>query len=163
MNQRELKEILEYEPITGLFIWKKNIKRSKTTKKGSLAGSKDSNGYINIKIKGKVHKAHRLAWLYVTGEHPDKDIDHINHISGDNRFSNLRLVTKSENQKNRRLNKNNKSGCVGVSQKKSGQWQAHAQSNGKNKLLGTFDTKEEAITARIKANKKYDFHKNHGT
>ena len=91
ITQEELKELLDYNPETGLFTWNvyNNIK-NKTT-----AGT-FNDGYIQIKIKQKIYQAHRLAWLYVYGEWPKGQIDHINGIRDDNRIENLRDVTNRE-------------------------------------------------------------------
>ena len=71
-------------------------------------------GYIHIFIDGTAHKAHRLACLYMTGEFPTNETDHVNHIRNDNRWENLRKTTRSENQRNRPKQGNNTSGCTGV-------------------------------------------------
>lgn len=84
MDQETLKSILKYDAFSGLFSWA--VKRQKVVV-GSVAGSKNSLGYVQIKISGKLYHAHRLAWLYVYGYMPEKEIDHINRIRDDNRIA----------------------------------------------------------------------------
>jgi hypothetical protein len=107
----QLKEILEYQPETGLFFWKKGIQG---IIKGSKAGHLSKDGYVDIRIKNRLYPAHRLAWLMMTGNWPDDFIDHINRIKSDNRFVNLREATKAENAQNTNIQSNNTSGYKGV-------------------------------------------------
>ena len=142
MTQNELKEILRYDPDTGIFIWKLNV--GKRLKAGQRAGSNDGRGYIHIKINGKNYKAHRLAWLYMYGQWPKKHIDHINKVKHDNRIENLRCVTNQENLFN--------TDAKGYSWHKASQkWKAKIVLDGKHKHLGLYDTEAEARTAYIKA------------
>ena len=101
----KLKEILFYNPETGVFI--RNDRRNSN-------GSIDAYGYLILKIKGVQYKAHRLAWLYVYGEMPSKNIDHINGNKLDNRISNLRDVPQSVNVKNTNREPNPDTGCIGI-------------------------------------------------
>ena len=94
MNQQRLKECLRYDADTGLFHW---IVKRKGVKKGGLAGSKMSHGYIAICIDGRDYTAHRLAWLYVHGSEPSGYIYHINGDRADNRLANLRGVSQMVN------------------------------------------------------------------
>ena len=103
VTQERLKEVLDYNPKTGIF-----------TKNGKIAGTTNSNGYIVIGIDIHRIMAHRLAWLYIYGEEPNV-IDHINRIRNDNSITNLRNVDCAINSKNMKQNKNNKTGIVGVS------------------------------------------------
>jgi len=133
--------------------WRKNDK---------LIGS-ISRGYRVVKIKGKTYPVHHLVWLLFHKELPEQFIDHINHDRLDNRITNLREVTPQENMRNQSLSKANTSGFTGVRfHKDSGKYYAYIYIDGFEKSLGYFDTKEEAILARIKANKEYGFHENHG-
>jgi len=145
ITQERLKEALDYNPETGVFIWK--IDPAYYIKKGSIAGGLISTtGYRKIIIDKKMYLAHRLAWLYVTGEQPPSQIDHINRIVDDNRFSNLRACTYSQNGANRRIQSNNKSGYKGVDRNR-GKWRARGKKDGKVYHLGLFDTVEEACSA----------------
>jgi hypothetical protein len=150
LSQQRLKELLEYNPENGLLIWV--TQRGKGVKKGSVAGTKQ-NGYIQIKIDGKLYKAHRLAWLYVYKEFPENEIDHINEIKDDNRIVNLRLATKRQNMQNiSNPRADNKSGYLGVCwHNRYKKWYAQISINNKKKYLGYFNTAEEASKAYIKA------------
>jgi len=154
ITQKRLQELLSYDPETGLFI---NLtQRSSRAKKGSTTGCKRQDGYIHIKLDYKLYFAHRLAWLYVHGNFPEKDIDHINEIKGDNRLVNLRLATNQENMHNISSPQiNNTSGFLGVSWDKNAQkWRARIIINKKYKHLGYFNTAEEAYEAYLKAKRE---------
>jgi hypothetical protein len=98
LTQERLKELLHYDPETGIFT---NLtQRGGHAKKGAVAGTKNSIGYVCIRIDYDQYRAHRLAWLYVYGEFPEKFIDHMNEIRDDNRIINLRLATHQENLHN---------------------------------------------------------------
>lgn len=144
-----MKELLDYNPTTGEFRWK--VSRGGTAKAGSIAGSFRKDGYCAIKIDGRDFKAHRLAWLYMKGEWPMAEIDHIEQVAGqhfDNRFENLREASASENSRNQRMQANNSSGYHGVSwHKANSKWVAQIWHHGKRKYLGYFDTAEEAALA----------------
>ena len=156
----ELKSLLDYNPSTGLFIWKSD--RTSTVREGDVAGT-NCKGYITITINGKRYQAHRLAWLYMTGNLPNNQIDHINGVRDDNRFCNLREVDNSENARNSKHRDNNTSGHIGVNfEVRGSKWTANIKVDGKKIYLGRFPTKDEAIEARKKAEIKYGFHSNHG-
>lgn len=87
-NINEIKKILHYDAISGLFTWK--VDRNNRTRKGMASGSKNKDGYIEISTMGKVHMAHRLAWEMYHGVRPRNEIDHINGVRDDNRIINLR-------------------------------------------------------------------------
>jgi len=142
--RKRVLELLDYDPETGVFTWKVSRGGSPA---GTAAGSLH-NGYIRIRIDGKYHRAHRLAFLVVHGFIP-KEIDHISLVRNDNRIENLREATRQENSRNTGKYSNNKSGFKGVHlQKSSGKWQAKAQAeNGKQKHLGYFPTPEAASAA----------------
>ena len=148
MTQDELKQILHYDSITGIFTWLKPSKFTKI-KIGDMAGCLE-NSYRKIKIDGNAYKEHRLAWLYVYGYLPTKMIDHINGDTLDNSIENLREVTGSENQQNRGKQKNNSSGYKGVT-KCGNKWRSEIQVNGKKIYQGTFHSPEEASEAYKKA------------
>jgi len=165
LTQQYLKSILNYDKDTGIFTWKNCS--AKHIKIGQIAGSKNIYGYIAIGIYtngiNKLFRAHRLAWLYVHGNIPKKYIDHINHIRNDNRISNLREVDISANQKNMSKSKANSSGVTGVVlDTRQGKWLALIGVKGKLIRIGIYEDKNEAICARLHANKLYGFHQNHG-
>jgi hypothetical protein len=144
LTQEYLKTLLSYDPATGMFAWRA---RRGSIKAGASAGS-ICQGYINISIDGKLQKAHRLAWLYVNGEFPNGDIDHINGNRADNRIVNLRQVTRAQNMQNM----DSKNGTCGTSYAKNiSRWRAGIRKNGKRYHLGCFATQEEAHAAYLKA------------
>lgn len=122
-EQREialLHEWIIYFRMTGKFFWRRSP--SKKIKAGQEAGS-DTYGYRQIKFRGKLYRSHRLAWALEYGYFP-KEIDHRNQIKNDNRISNLRDATRRQNNRNKKTQRNNKSGCPNVSwHKGSGRWQ----------------------------------------
>lgn len=100
LTDEYIKEILDYNPETGIFTWK--IKPRRNIHLGSPAGSINKYGYRVVRIDSRGYPAHRLAWVYVYGEWPKGKIDHINGIRTDNKIANLRVVTPRENAQNRR-------------------------------------------------------------
>lgn len=123
-----------------------------------------SKGYVAIWFQGRIHLAHRLAFLYMEGEFPPDQVDHINGVRTDNSWPNLRMVAAAENQKNMKIAKNNKSGVTGVSWFKSrGKWVADIGVKGKTHRLGYRDSWFEAVCLRKSAENKYGYHRNHGT
>jgi len=151
MSLKELKDLLFYDPKTGVFTWKDRGARKfgGFTRSNQIAGSRQTTwGYWQIGIGDENFLAHRLAWFYVFGEWPNQ-IDHINRDRCDNRIANLRLSNPTLNQHNRDVSRNNTSGTTGVSFiTKAKRWQATIGIDGKNANLGLFTTKDLAIAAR---------------
>ena len=158
LTVEELKDILNYNEKTGLFYWKCS---GSGRSFGRPAGYISPRGYIYITIKGKSYSAHRLAWLYVTGNWSTaKEIDHIDGCPDNNSFENLREATTSQNSHwgNMHRRKDDKlSRYIGVTyaryRKKA--WQASIQVNGTVHFLGRFFTEEEAAGAYNVAAKTY--------
>lgn len=140
----QLRELLHYAPETGVFTWSKP--RS-GVRHGAQAGMVD-RGYRFIRLLGRVYYAHRLAWLYVYGEWPRGQIDHIDGNPSDNRICNLRDATHSQNNMNKRVKRDNQTGLKGVKKYRK---RFQARINGD--YLGTFDTAEDAHAAYIAAAK----------
>jgi len=141
LTQEELKSKVIYFPEEGYFI---------RLPLGNVAGYNE-NGYVKLKINGKGYFAHRLAWLYMTGEMPKDCIDHINGIKHDNRFINLRECTRQQNNLNVSLKSNNTSGYKGVSwNKRAKKWKATGYLNKKCIHLGFFKKAEDAYNEYIK-------------
>jgi len=163
LAQKDLKEALHYDPDTGIFT--RLTSPSNNVKIGDIAGcAHKTNGYLVIQVKGVLYYAHRLAWLYVYGEWPKECIDHISHNRADNRISNLREVTRPENNKNLPIRKTNVSGTTGVHWNKiRNKWHSQIMVNGKAIYLGLFSDKSDAISARKDGEIRYGFHENHGT
>ena len=152
INQRRLKEVLLYRPSTGVFTWRLSTRK---TKPGQIAGWVDEDGYRHIRIDRTLYPAHRLAFVYMTGGWPKNGfVDHKNCISGDNRWRNLRDVTKRTNQENRkRAGSNSQTGLLGASPQ-YGKFVAHITSHGIVHHLGTFRTAEEAHAVYVRAKRK---------
>ncbi len=165
LTQSKLKELLQYNPGTGIFTWK--VKPSGIINAGDVAGhiyTSRQKQYMAIQIKRIKYAVHRLAWLYVHGDFPTDTVDHINGDGTDNRIENLRVVSLAENQKNKRRYKNSTSGTTGVNWfAPSRKWRAIIQANGMRKHLGYFEDINDAINARKQAEKEYGFHENHGS
>jgi hypothetical protein len=153
ITQDRLKSLLTYDPDTGEFRWR--VQTSSRTPVGAVAGCADAYGYVVIRVDKVLHKAHRLAWLYVHGVWPDKNIDHVNQTPGDNRIANLRKADQHENNQNRRLQRNSQSGVTGVSWNKThNMWQARIHTRKKCVSLGFHKTKDAAILARAAAERE---------
>ena len=141
-----VKDYLNYNPDTGEFTWIKSP--AKIIKVGQKAGSIDKFGYLRIKFKGKKIAAHRLAWYFVYGELPEKELDHINRIKTDNKISNLRLCTRAENITNTSKRKNCSSEHKGVCwHKRVGKWGASVRVNTILIHIGYYNTEIEAAEA----------------
>lgn len=142
LTQEHLKEGLKYDPETGDFSW---LSTCGNIHKGKIAGYIHHTGYQHIGINGSLYLSHRLAWLYMTGNFPKYEIDHINRVKKDNRWVNLRECSHAQNMVNFPIRKDNTSGFKGVTwNKKSKKWQSQIIKNGKGYYLGSFDNKIEA-------------------
>ena len=149
-----LRDILDYSPETGLFTWR--VAPNGRIKIGQRAGSPDTGGHLQIRINKRFYRAHRLAWLYVHGEWPPEDIDHINSERADNRLCNLRPATRAQNCQNSRLYRSNTSGFKGVVWHARGsKWSARIRANGRVHHLGRYTTAEAAHAAYVAAAVKY--------
>ena len=149
-----LRSILHYDPETGIFTWK--VSTSRRVKAGDAAGCQDGQGYRQIKVQSRLYQAHRLAWLYVYGEWPKLNIDHINRNRSDNRISNLRDVSQKQNGQNAGKPSSNTSGHTGIYwHKRDSKWVAQIRHSYKLIHLGCFTDREEAIAARKAAEKLY--------
>lgn len=146
ITQNRLRELLQYAPETGEFMWRVSHPRAKV---GAIAGATDHYGYVVIRLDGHLYKAHRLAWLYVHGVWPSKNIDHINRVKNDNRVENLRLADQSINMHNVDVRVNSKSGVAGVTWRADRKkWNARIKVGYKNFNLGLFDDVAAAVAAR---------------
>ena len=156
LTQARLRELFDYSPETGVLIRRKTLGSAKI---GTIVGCL-SQGYYRVRVDGKLYLLHRLAWLYVYGELPEF-IDHINRIPTDNRISNLRAVTKKQNQENREKQRNNKSGFKGVNwDTNRNKWFACIQNYGKTISLGRFDDVNHAAEAYRQAALRIHSHSN---
>jgi hypothetical protein len=133
-----IRELLDYDPETGHLTWR--VDRAMRVRAGDRAGYSDYSGYITIRINGTNYQAHRLAWLWMKGEWPEEEIDHINRIRDDNRWSNLREANRSGNVVNSPPREKLSDLPRGVHIRPSGKFQATIA----HMYLGTFETADEA-------------------
>lgn len=154
LSQAQLKDALTYAAATGVFTWNCRVGNRA---KGSRAGALRPDGYRVIGIAGTSYRAHRLAWLYMTGAWPVHEVDHINGVPGDDRFENLRDVPALVNQHNQRLVRVNNAFCYpGVYMHADyAKYCARITINYKQKHLGIFATKEEAYAAYLTEKAKH--------
>jgi hypothetical protein len=148
--------LMSYDLETGLFTRLRRL--SNNAKEGTTtAGCINKHiGYRVFNICGRVHYAHRLAWLYMIGEWPALAIDHVNGDKSDNRFCNLRLSTNQQNLWNRDKLATNTSGHRGVAKSNAGKpWRAFVTVNKRYVSLGQFDTFEAAVAARLDGERRY--------
>ncbi len=141
-----LRELLDYNPESGVVTYKKSVGSRKS---GDVAGTPATRGYLTVKINRSIYKLHRIVWALHYGTDPaNLEIDHIDRNTSNNRIDNLRLTDRSENCFNVGVRINNTSGHIGVSYNKRDKlWLAKI---GKRNI-GYYKTKEEAITARLRA------------
>lgn len=149
---RELREAIGYCPETGILTRIK--KTGQNVVVGSEAGWLDNQGYRRVSVLGSCWAAHRLAWVLHYGNEPEGPIDHINGVRNDNRISNLRIVTPSENTQNMHaVRSDNKLGITGV-RCRGGRFEARITIGGKTHHLGRFSTAQEAEEAYLRAKEK---------
>lgn len=155
----DISDYIKYD--NGVIRWKRKTGRS--TQIGKEIGVNNGKGYLTFKFNGRRLKVHRVIWELHNGKIPDgMEIDHINHKRDDNRIENLRIVSRDDNMRNKSIYKNSSSGYCGVCLRSSGKWFAYIQNKSKQVSLGQFDTIEEAVSARLEAERLYGFHDNHG-
>ncbi|OWZ90449.1 hypothetical protein B9J07_28095 [Sinorhizobium sp. LM21] len=144
ITHERLLELLSYDPLTGIFTRRIGVRGHEA---GSVVGTV-KDGYVCITLDKKFYLAHRLAWFYMTGSWPLRQIDHKDRDRSNNRWLNLRLATNQQNTVNRDLNSNNTSGSKGVSYDKArGKWRAQISIGGSRTLIGRFDLKSVAEAA----------------
>ena len=150
LTQSELRKHLSYDHETGVFVW---IKSYHNRRVGVVAGSRDRDGYLMIKLHRKHYRAHRLAWLYVYGSAPVEQIDHINGVRDDNRIQNLREVTFAGNSQNQRKSHVDSTyGLIGIDKLSHRDlFRARINVCGKRRSLGYFKTADEAHAAYLAA------------
>jgi hypothetical protein len=145
-----LREVLSYDPETGRFTWRVSLAARGPV--GAVAGCTTTGGRIVIRIDGRLHLAHRLAWLFTHGCWPAAQIDHINLDQGDNRMANLRPATVAENARNKRKRAHGKNEHKGVYWRpKERKFVAQITKDRRLTMLGRFDREEDACAAYAKA------------
>lgn len=144
IKQERLKELLNYDPTTGVFTW---VAKRSGVHLGAAGGA--GKDYARITVDGKTYPSHRLAWLYMTGDLVPAGLE-IDHIDGDklnNVWSNLRLASRSENGFNKGLTKLNTSGIKGLSKRDTRYWRAQLNVNSKTLFKHFPQTEEGKISS----------------
>ena len=180
-SARILKRLLSYNPSTGQLTWRERpnwmfkrhhytneretfarIWNSKHAGKPAFT-SVNADGYHQGQIFKSLFRAHRVIACMMTGDWPSRQVDHLNGDRADNRWENLRLVSREQNMRNAKLYANNTSGVVGVCWlKRERSWLARIGTGKKSIVLGYFKEFDDAVEARKAAEIKYGYHKNHG-
>jgi hypothetical protein len=146
ITQSRLKELLHYDPTTGVFRWR-HVRRNKSLP-WDVAGSVQHQGYIRITVDDERHMAHRLAWVYMTGEAPPDQVDHKDLDKSNNSWGNLRAADNTLNHWNESTRSTNKSGHKGIWwHKQSRKWEAAVRLNGKQHTVGRYERIEDAVEA----------------
>lgn len=152
LTAQRLRELLHYDPDTGVFTWLDDRGRGLRGKPAGIVHP--IYGYLRIEVFSVAYAAHRLAWLYMTGDWPKSYVDHIDRTKLNNRFRNLRLVTRSENAQNiDSVRSDNILGVRGVTLRGS-KFMARITVDGKSTCIGTFCTLEEAKSAYQNAKRR---------
>lgn len=172
-----LRRLLRYEPETGKLFWlprtpdlfeptpshgaDRRCLAWNNRLAGKLAFTACNRGYFIGAIFNRRYQGHRVCWAIYYGRWPEGQIDHINGNPSDNRITNLRDVSNLENGRNQRMPKNNTSGFTGVLWDR-GRWVARIKVHGRARHLGRFVNRDDAIAARVAAERAEGFHPNHG-
>jgi hypothetical protein len=157
VSQERLKHILSYDHLTGVFTWNV-LPKKKVYLTGMVAGNVNRHGYHVISIDGIQYAAHRLAYLYMTGNQPESLVDHIDGNKINNAWSNLRDATPSQNIQNLKIAiSTNKTGYLGVS-KRGNRYLAQIKIDGKKIALGSFGTPELAHDKYLAEKRKIHSH-----
>lgn len=148
-----VEELLAYDPATGVFVWRPRCGAHSFNARfaGSVAGSANQYGHLQVAVAGRYYQLHRLAWLVAHKRWPEQLLDHINGDPSDNRIENLRPADFSQNAANSSMRSRNRVGLKGVTETPNGKFRAHICWRGHQKSLGMFATKEAAYAAYRKA------------
>lgn len=152
LTHQHLLSILSYSKESGDFVW---LIRHGRAHPGKIAGTLRDDGYVVVIIDKKQYRAHRLAWFYVHGVWPKGRLDHEDNFQSNNRWSNIRPASHSQNMANRKLNTNSGTGYKGVSQR-GRRYRAYVNKDGRRHYLGGYATAEEA--AMVAAAKAVEVH-----
>jgi hypothetical protein len=165
LTQELLKRYFTYDPETGNFV--RIMRRDRWGERvcSELIKSRNNRGYLWVRIFNETHLVHRLIVLYMTGDHPHGQIDHIDGERLNNKWVNLRDVNPFENSRNQGNRIDNSTGVRGVTYRATGRglkrWKARISHMGVRYDLGEYLTKGEAINARMLAEKRFGYHPNH--
>lgn len=156
VTAERVREVLLYAPETGFLGWRN--RRAGQPPPGRHAGYIGADGYWKVRLDGLTYQAHRLIWLYMTGEWPSEEVDHINLNKADNRWGNLREASHRDNMINVRARKPSGSPSHLKGAYKSHRqdtWFSQIRINGRARRLGTFNTAEEAHAAYCEAAQRH--------
>ncbi|AUR90719.1 hypothetical protein NVP1149O_65 [Vibrio phage 1.149.O._10N.286.55.A12] len=176
-SKEYLQECLDYNSDTGIFTWKTRpvnhfvsshgYKVWNAKYAGKMAGSEwvsfKGKKYLRISINKKHYKAHRLAFAIMGVNIDGIEIDHDDGNGLNNKWLNISKSDRNANMQNTRKRSDNTSGCTGVSWHNPNKtWKARIYVNGKEKCIGYFKNKDDAVKARLEASCRYGYNKNHG-
>ena len=151
LTAERLRELVNYTPETGAFTRRVKVRQYEA---GTTCGFESDDGYLLLRINNRTYLCHRLAWLYMTGEWPKFEIDHIDGVRNNNRWTNLRDVPKIINQQNQRNRPTTKTGLLGAYPNGRNRWAATIRHQGVLIRLGQFDSPEEAHQAYLCAKRR---------
>ena len=157
LNAVQVRELLDYDPATGFLTWKTRPNDGRWNKlfAGRRAGSMGGRGYRQLSVYDKSYREHRIIWLWMTGDWPVDEIDHINGSRDDNRWENLREATRVENMQNLKLGIT----CGAIWDKNMKKWKAQIVFRSNTIFLGYYDSAEEAHQVYVVSKQKYQtFH-----
>jgi len=163
LTQDLLKQFVHYDPESGILRRTHALDRGHNRyEKDFIPKSTNPAGYLQLGLFKYPYLVHRLAFLYMVGRMP-REIDHIDGVRTNNKWSNLREVDTATNHLNMGIPINNKSGVRGVYwYPRYQKWEVTITKNGEHFYLGRYESFEEAIEVRLKAEQEYGFHENHG-
>lgn len=151
LTYEQVARAVSYDPETGVIRWIRSAGRHGRIPAGAVAGCLNSEGYRHIVIDGAKVKAHRVAYLLMTGAWPSEFIDHVNMDRADNRWANLRPASRTDNKANQRIRKDSRNRYKGVVRQRDGRWGAEIVKGGVKHWLGMHETEESAAAAYASA------------
>jgi hypothetical protein len=174
ITQAFVRDVLDYDPDTGEFRWRLRTPNEHYSEHaccvlnardaGKVAGTPTHQNYLRLQLLGDKYLLHRVAYLWLEGEWPDGEVDHIDGDPTTNAWRNLRVVTKAQNRRNAARRNDNTSGVTGVWRlPNNGKWLAYIRFNTRLIRLGRYADFEAAVAARRAAEIRYGFHENHGS
>lgn len=151
MIQDRVRELFDYDAITGALRWQRNKGRAVA---GSLAGYVTKDGHLRVKFDGREHMVHRVVWLWVTGKWPELEIDHRDGCGSNNAWGNLREVTASVNRQNQRRPRADSTLQMQGVKRHCNKFKARITVNGRQQYLGLFDSAADAHAAYLAAKRQ---------
>lgn len=154
LTQARLHELFDYDEVSGNLIWK--ARTSRRISVGDIAGYHTSQGYLAVRVDGRLYLAHRLIWMYLYGEFPVNEIDHRDGCGTNNRQANLRAATRAENAQNCKLRLDNALGVPGVYfNQRAGRYVARLEAFKSVRFTRAFVTIDQAASARAQAKARF--------